>query len=215
MEKMIKLFIADDHQITIDGLRLLLEQESDMEVVADALDGQAALEVLSICTVDVAILDIDMPKMDGLKLTQIIREKYPNIKILILTMYNDEEFIRNLIQAGTSGYVLKNRGKEELVEAIRKIYSGDTYFGQAVTNTLISAIKSPKQKLSDSNVPLTKREIEVLKLIIEGLTTPLISDRLFIANSTVETHRRNLIDKTGVANTKALITWGIKNGHSE
>ena len=186
-----------------------------MEVVADALDGQAALEVLSICTVDIAILDIDMPKMDGLKLTQIIREKYPHIKILILTMYNDEEFITNLIQAGTSGYVLKNRGKEELVEAIRKIDGGDTYFGQAVTNTLISAIKSPKKKLSESNIPLTRREVEVLNLIILGKTTPQISDDLFIAHSTVETHRRNLIDKTGVANSKALITWGIKNGYSQ
>lgn len=215
MERTIRLFIADDHQITIDGLRLLLAQEEDMEVVADALDGQAALEVLSICTVDIAILDIDMPKMDGLKLTQIIREKYPHIKILILTMYNDEEFITNLIQAGTSGYVLKNRGKEELVEAIRKIDGGDTYFGQAVTNTLISAIKSPKKKLSESNIPLTRREVEVLNLIILGKTTPQISDDLFIAHSTVETHRRNLIDKTGVANSKALITWGIKNGYSQ
>lgn len=215
MEEKIRLFIADDHQIIIEGLRLLLEQEQDMEVVADALDGQAALEVLRICTVDIAILDIDMPKLDGLKLTEIIREEHPHIKILILTMYNDEEFITNLIQAGTSGYVLKNRGKEELVEAIRKIHGGDTYFGQAVTKTLISALKAPKQKLSDSNVPLTKREIEVLKLIIEGLTTPLISEKLFIANSTVETHRRNLIDKTGVANSKALITWGNKNGYSD
>lgn len=212
---MIRLFIADDHQITLDGLRTLLEQEQDLEVVAEALDGEAALHILSFCEVDVAILDIDMPKMDGLELTQQIREKYPHIKILILTMYNEEEFIRNLIQAGTSGYILKNRGKEELVEAIRKVHTGGQYFGESVTQTLIQGIKSPRKKLSESNIPLTKREIEVLKLIAEGMSTPQISDTLFIAHSTVETHRRNLIDKTGVANSKSLIKWAIKSGYTD
>ncbi|MEO1052675.1 MAG: response regulator transcription factor [Bacteroidota bacterium] len=212
---MIKVLLADDHQIVLDGLSLLLDQEDDIEKVDEVQDGELALKVLQVKKVDVAVLDIEMPFMDGIETTKAIRETHPDVKILILTMYNDESFISQLIQAGASGYILKNRGKEELVEAIRKVAGGGEYFGEAVTNTLIASIKKPKKKLSDDIVQLTKREKEVLKLIAEGLSTPQISERLFIAHSTVETHRRNLIDKTGVPNSKALIRYAYQNGLAE
>ncbi len=209
---MINVFLADDHQIVLDGLTLLLELEKDMNIVGEALNGKEALKKLKHLEVDIAIIDIEMPQMDGIETTKIIKDSHPNIKVLILTMYNDEEFIKNLIQIGASGYILKNRGKEELVDAIRKIYAGGEYFGEAVVKTLISDLKKQKKEVNKNKVLLTKRETEVLKLISDGLSTPQISEILFIAPSTVETHRRNLIDKIGVPNSKALIRYAFEKG---
>ena len=209
---MIKVLLADDHQIVLDGLSLLLEMENDIQKVEGVLDGSMVLKVLEYAKVDVAVIDVEMPNMDGIAATLAIKEKYPQVKVLILTMYNEENFITQLIQAGASGYILKNRGKEELVDAIRKVANGGEYFGEAVTKALVNSIKTPKKRNDNDLVTFTKREEEVLKLIADGLSTPQIAEKLFIAHSTVETHRRNLIDKTGVANSKALIKYAYKNG---
>lgn len=208
---MIKVLIADDHQIVLDGLSMLLDKENDIELVAGVLDGDLVLSTLTRNEVDVAVLDVEMPIKGGIETAKIIKDKYPNTKVLILTMYNREEFITQLIQIGVSGYILKNRGKEELVEAIRKVYNGEEYFGDAVTKVLITGIREKKSAVKHG-VQLTRREKEVLKLIAQGLSTPQISEKLFIANSTVDTHRRNLIDKLGVPNSKALMKFAIENG---
>ena len=208
---MIKVLLADDHQIVLDGLSMLLEMEDDIELVAGVLDGDLVLSTLTKNEIDVAILDIEMPIKGGIETAKIIREKYPNTKVLILTMYNREEFITQLIQIGVSGYILKNRGKEELVSAIRKVYNGGEYFGDAVTKVIITGIREKKNSFKHS-IQLTRREEEVLKLIAQGLSTPQISEKLFIANSTVDTHRRNLIDKLDVPNSKALMKYAIENG---
>lgn len=209
---MIKVLLADDHQIVLDGLSLLLEMENDIQKVDGVLDGRMVLKVLEYAEVDVAVIDVEMPEMDGIETTIAIKERHPQVKVLILTMYNKEDFIAKLIQAGASGYILKNRGKEELVDAIRKVAKGGEYFGEAVTRALVNSLKTSKKKINNDLVQLTKREEEVLKLIADGLSTPQIAEKLFIAHSTVETHRRNLIDKTGVANSKALIKYAYKNG---
>ncbi len=212
---MINVVIADDHQIVLDGLKSLLDREKDIRSVGEALNGIELLALLEKKQVDIAVIDIEMPRMNGIETTKEIKKRYPEVKVLILSMYNDNEYIRQLIEVGASGYILKNKGKEELVSAIRKIAAGGEYLGDAVIKTLMDEIKKPKKNISDKKIPLTKREIDVLKLIAEGNTTPQIAEALFIAPSTVETHKRNLIDKLGVANARALIKYAIENGYLE
>ena len=208
---MINVLLADDHQIVLDGLSSLLDGEIDIHKVDEVTDGELVLKVLKVKPVDVVVLDIEMPNLDGLETTKVIKSKYPKIKILILTMYNEEGFIKQLVQANVDGYVLKERGKEELVQAIKQVANGKQYFGEAVTKTLLEGIKKLKTG-EPEEVRLTRREKEVLQLIAEGLSTPQIAERLIIAHSTVETHRRNLIDKAGVPNSKALIRFAHKKG---
>lgn len=212
MEK-IKVIIADDHEIVIDGLRSLLLQEENIEVVGVATNGEEVLTLLENNDIDIAILDIEMPKLTGIEVTKIIKEKYKKTKVLMLSMYNTEKFVHNVIEIGADGYILKNRGKEELVLAIKYITEGEEYFGREVEKTFR---KSQRRRNEDlKNIKLTKREIEVLKLIAAGKTTPKISKELFIAHSTVETHRRNLIEKTGVeGGSKGLVKYAIKNGYA-
>jgi two-component system, NarL family, nitrate/nitrite response regulator NarL len=209
---MIHVILADDHQIVLDGLMSILEQENDICSVGEALNGKQLLELLKKKQANVAVIDIDMPLMNGIETTKEIKALYPEMKVLILSMYNDNEYIRRLIEVGASGYILKNKGKEELVNAIRKIAAGGQYLGEAVVKTLMDDMQKIK-KPNDNKIPLTKREKEVLVLIANGNSSPQIADKLFIAPSTVETHRRNLIDKLGVANSKELIKYAFENGY--
>jgi two-component system, NarL family, nitrate/nitrite response regulator NarL len=208
---MIKIIIADDHQIVLDGLVSLIKIDDGIEIVGKAINGKKVLDLLKINTVDIAVLDIEMPEMDGIETAILIKEQFPEIKVLILTMYNEIGFIRKIIQAGVNGYILKNKGKEELVKAIHSINEGEDYFGEEVTKTLVSSMRV-KDVIGE--IRLTKKEIEVLKLIANGDTTPIIATKLFIANSTVETHRRNLIEKTGVNGSKGLIKFAIEKGYT-
>lgn len=209
---MINLLIADDHQVVIDGLRSLLSLEADFNVVGEALNGKMVLEALKDQKVDVVLLDINMPVMDGIETAKLMREHYPDVKILILTMYNKPEFIRNILEAGASGYVLKNAGKEELIDAIRKVEKGEEYFSISVTKTMMESFRSG----SDSNkVVLTKRERGVLTLIAEGDKTSEIAEKLLISTHTVDTHRYNLLSKLNIKNTAGLVRYAIKNGFTK
>lgn len=209
---MINLLIADDHQVVIDGLRSLLSLEADFNVVGEALNGKMVLEGLKDQKVDVVLLDINMPVMDGIETAKFMREHYPDVKILILTMYNKPEFIRNILEAGASGYMLKNAGKEELIDAIRKVERGEDYFSISVTKTMMESFKSG----SDSNkVVLTKRERGVLTLIAEGDKTSEIAEKLLISTHTVDTHRYNLLSKLNIKNTAGLVRYAIKNGFTK
>lgn len=209
---MINLLVADDHQVVIDGLRSLLSLEADFNVVGEALNGKMVLEALKDQKVDVVLLDINMPVMDGIETAKFMREHYPDVKILILTMYNKPEFIRNILEAGASGYVLKNAGKEELIDAIRKVEKGEEYFSISVTKTMMESFRSG----SDSNkVELTKRERGVLTLIAEGDKTSEIAEKLLISTHTVDTHRYNLLSKLNIKNTAGLVRYAIKNGFTK
>lgn len=207
---MIKIIIADDHQIVLDGLVSIIHNDNEVEIIAMALNGTQVIELLQKNEVDIVVLDIEMPLMDGVETTRIIRKDYPNVKILILTMYNEIGFIRRIVEVGAHGYILKNKGKEELVSAIKTIYNGEEYFGEAVTKTMVSSMRV---KDISGEIRLTKKEIEVLRLIACGDTTPIISEKLFIAHSTVETHRRNLIEKTGAKNSKGLVKFAVEKGY--
>jgi DNA-binding NarL/FixJ family response regulator len=213
-QEKIKVIIADDHHMVLDGLEALIQATDDIEVIGLAYNGHHAFKILELnqLDVDIAVLDIDMPVQNGLETTRKIKVEYPNIKVLILTMHNNESYIKEIIEAGASGYILKNRGASELVNAIRAIHSGEEYFSKAVTDTLIKSIQESKKAKPNPQVKLTKREKEVLALIGEGLTTKEIGKQLFIANTTVETHRRNLLDKLGKKNSKELLLYVAKNG---
>lgn len=205
----LNIIIADDHQIVIDGLKSLLVGHPHIKVVGEAQNGKEALDLIKKNKVDIAVLDISMPEMNGVEATKIIKKEYPQVKILVLTMHDGSEFIHELVEIGANGYILKNRGKEEFVEALETISKGEEYIKGQVLNTLLETMRKPKSTV----VQFTKREKDVLRLIVADHTTSEISAKLNIANSTVETHRRNLIEKTGVKSSLGLVRYAIENGH--
>ncbi|WP_298416841.1 response regulator transcription factor [uncultured Kordia sp.] len=207
---MIKIIIADDHEIVVEGLVSLIQEEDGITVIGQANNGKDVIPLLENNHVDVAVLDINMPKMDGVELTNYIRSEFPNVKILILTMYKDVKFIRRVLEVGAHGYILKNKGKEELVTAIKTIYDEGEYLGDDVKNALVAGLRS---KNVHGEIRLTQREKEVLKLIASGLSSPEIAEKLSRAESTINSHRKNIIEKTGVKNSKKLIIYARENGY--
>lgn len=209
---MIRIIIADDHRIVVEGLESLLKGESDIEVVSAFLNGRDAYEYLLVNDIDVAVLDINMPEMDGAETTKLIVDAGIKTKILVLSMHDDHEIIDQLLEAGCSGYILKNKGQEELVKAIRALYNGEEHYGSKVVDTIIAARKNPKPTSTKLPIKLTKREIEIIKLIAKEFTTPQISKKLNIAETTVDTHRRNMISKLGLKSSIGLARHAVENG---
>lgn len=206
----IKILICDDHQIIVDGLKSLVNSINGLEVTATANDGKEAVELLDILSVDIILMDIDMPRLNGLDATTIIKKKDKNSKVIILSVHSEKAMIKNLIETGVDGYLLKNSTKEELENAIRQVYNGNQYFSSGVTKSLLT-----DEKLKDKGnltVELTSREIEILKLISEGFTNKEIGNQLFISHRTVDTHRTNLMKKLEVKNVAGLISYAIRNG---
>jgi DNA-binding NarL/FixJ family response regulator len=206
---MVKILIADDHQMFIDGLRSLLEGSQDISVVGEAANGQEALDLCGEKEVDIVIMDINMPVMDGIQATRELLKKDPTIKILALSMYNDREYIGDILKAGAQGYILKNTGKETLLKAITTIESGGSYLGEEVSKTLLNSfIRNPRQPQTMER--LSGREMEVLECIASGNTTQEIAEQLFISKNTVETHRKNLLYKLKARNTAELVNNAYK-----
>jgi len=208
---MIKVIIADDHHIFLDGLQSLLKEEEDIEVVGEALNGEQALDLLEKHEVDVALLDVRMPKMDGLEATKVIVKKYPKVKILALTMHKGKDSITGLLEAGAMGYVLKNTRAEELVKAIKTVHAGATFYSDEVTKTVMASYRQRKAA-EESPVQLTSREKEVLRLIVNERTTQEIANELHISPHTVDTHRKNLLSKLNLHNTAGLVRYALENG---
>jgi two-component system nitrate/nitrite response regulator NarL len=209
---MIKVLLADDHEIITDGLKSILKNEDNIEVVATVSNGRDAVNYIEKNQVDIAVLDINMPIMTGIEATKLIKENAYETKVLILSMYDTMEFIDELIEAGCQGYILKNKGQEELVKAIHRVYSGKPYFGERVQERMLEQRMNSKIKSKQEKVDLTRRELQVLQLIAQEFTTPEISEKLFIEESTVNTHRRNLISKLGVKSSLGLVSYAWKNG---
>lgn len=209
---MIKVVIADDHQMFIDGIKALLVNEKSIQVVGEALNGKKVLDLLEQQQADIMLLDVNMPEMDGIEATRIIRQRFPSVKILMLTMYNNTEFIFGLMNAGASGYILKNTGKTELLEAIHAVFSGKTFYSKEVSDSILQNLpKNPGEKKLEE-VHLTEREKEVLKLIAQEFNTQEIAAQLFISTNTVETHRKNLLSKLHAKNIAGLVKFAIQTG---
>ncbi len=209
MEK-IRILLVDDHQIILDGLRSLLKGVNNIQVIGDALNGEEALHTLQVLTADLVLMDIDMPILNGIDATMRIKEEFPHTKVLILTVHNESSLIRNLISIGADGYLLKNSCKEELLDAIYKVQSGEKYFSSEVTLSLMQEDNS-RDELLKSDIEFTKRELDVLRLLADGCTNKEIGEKLFISHRTVDTHRTNIMKKVGVNNVAGLISFAIKN----
>jgi DNA-binding NarL/FixJ family response regulator len=201
----INIAIVDDHQLFRSGLRFILENQEDMEVVFEASNGKQFLEFLKKYKPDLVLMDINMPEMDGIGATKEAMIIYPDIHILVLSMYGDIEYYNTMIELGVKGFVLKDIDNEELIDAIRKVHSGGNYFSQELLLRLI------KNKPPDEIIELTKREKEVLELICQGYSNQQISNRLFISQRTVERHRSSLLFKTDSKNSISLVVYAIKN----
>ncbi|MEM6379044.1 MAG: response regulator transcription factor [Bacteroidota bacterium] len=206
--KSIKVLLADDQRLFVDGLVAVLEQAKEIEIVGQVYDGEQVLEFLEKQEVDIIVLDVEMPNLNGVDAAAIITQKYPKIKILILSMYNDKRFIVNLMRLGVAGYILKNKSKEELVSAIYNVHRGNAHFGLEVLNSIAKTDNRPAKE----DVELSDRQKEILIKIAEGNTTKQIADLLHISETTVNTHRRNLLRKLGVPNEKFLVRYAIRKG---
>lgn len=206
-DRRIRVLIVDDHTILREGIRSLLERESDIEIVGEAGDGEEAVAKAGELEPDVVLMDIGMPKMNGIEATRRIRQKYPHIRVLILSMHDDEEYVRPLMQAGASGFVLKRSATTELVVALRAAYQGHTVLAPGLAKLAFSEGGS-KQDFDG----LTERELEVLRLIAEGLTNQQIADRLFISIKTVQAHRANIMEKLQLHDAVELTKYAIRKG---
>lgn len=217
--KAINIVIADDHPIYRNGIAGLLSRQQKFKLVGEADDGEELLELVEKHRPDVVITDIRMPRMDGIAATKRIVQKYPDTKVLALSMHDEEKMINAILKAGAIGYLLKNTDKEELLSAITSVVRGEMFFNRHVSSHLLSRFMNPDvirhQQIEtglESN-PLTDREIEVLKLIVgEELTNEKIAQRLHISKRTVDTHRKNLLLKLGVHNTVGLVKFAYRLG---
>ncbi|SFU45347.1 DNA-binding response regulator, NarL/FixJ family, contains REC and HTH domains [Pustulibacterium marinum] len=211
MSKPYQMIIADDHAMFIDGVKSILTHEPDIEVVLTASNGAQVLKYLQINggeAIDLIITDINMPDMDGVALNKAVKEMFPNIKTLVVSMLEDADTIKNLTEANVNGYISKNSEKQELLTAIRTILEGNPYFSnrikQVVMNAMFEAKTAPK-------ITLTSREEEVIKLIAQEYTTQEIADALFLSKHTIESYRKSLISKLNVRNLAGLTRYAIEN----
>ncbi|MEO1259288.1 MAG: response regulator transcription factor [Bacteroidota bacterium] len=213
----IKLAIADDQKLFLKGLKFIIQTFENVEIVAEANDGQELLDKIELAHPDVVLSDIKMPGMDGIEATKIIKSRYPEIKVILLTMYDDERLISHVMEIGANGYLLKDEDSEVVQEAIHSVMEKGFYFNDYVSRALLKQVKS-KNKLSPteilSNSPqmnLSPRELEVLQLICQEMSTNEIAEKLFISARTVEGHRKKLLEKTEVKNVAGLVIYAVKN----
>jgi len=208
----VKILLADDHKIVRDGIKLMLEPQAGIDVVDEAENGEKALDILRDQFVDIVVMDINMPVMDGITATKKIKEKFPDVKVLALTMSNDDLHIRQMIQAGASGYIMKSAGRQELKEAINAIMEGKHYFSDEATESIMMDLVKGKGKSTDPDpIHITDRELEILELIVQEHTNQEIAEKLFISSRTVDAHRRNLLQKTGARNTAGLVKYAFQH----
>jgi len=207
---MIRIVVADDHKILVDGLCSFLEKEDNIQIVGKALNGEEVLKILEQTPVDLAILDIEMPELNGIETTKEIKARFPETKVLILSMYKKKDFILSLFRLGVNGYILKNKGKEDLVAGINSIYNGRPFYPldvmQIIAENPFTRKDPPK---------LSERELEVLRLVAKAHTSKEIGIKLFISKVTVESHIRNIKDKLDVKRGGELIRYALKNGISD
>jgi DNA-binding NarL/FixJ family response regulator len=207
------LLIVDDHPIIRDALKTYFKDFDHLTVKGEAENGKMALELLAQHQYDLVITDISMPEMSGTELMEKIKADYPSQKVLVVSMINETSSIKKMISLGANGYVLKHSPKDEIIMAIGRILEGDNYFDEDVYQLIMSDIagKRAKQRLT-VEAPLTKRENEILKLIMDEKTNQEVADQLFISTRTVEAHKRNLLEKTGCKTVAGLAIYAMEKG---
>ena len=210
----LRIFIADDHIVVREGLKSLINAQPDMEVTGEADDGEAAWQAASDCLLDVMVMDVSMPKMNGAQATERLKRACPNVKVLVLTAYEDKSYLRLLLQAGASGYLLKRAAAEELIRAIRTVAAGGVYLDPALAGKVVdSFIRQPPSPDAPprSNV-LSKREAEVLRRIAEGYSNKEIAARLKISVKTVETYKARLMEKLDLRSRAEIVRYALQQG---
>ncbi|MFZ1689247.1 MAG: response regulator transcription factor [Flavobacteriales bacterium] len=209
----INILLVDDHHLVLDGMRALLSQEPNFNVVGEARNGREAVEKATALRPRIVIMDISMPEMDGIEATKLIR-KNKDLKetfVMVLSMYNNREFIDELMEAGASGYLLKNTGRAELHEAINTVNAGQRYLCKPVQETMDAPYSNPRAE-GQGFVSLTKREKEIIRLIAAGKSTSEIADLLHLSPATVETHRKNILHKLDMHSTAGLVRYAMERG---
>jgi DNA-binding NarL/FixJ family response regulator len=218
MEK-IKLILVDDHQLVRDGIKALLTGIPDISIIGEASCATELFSELETLKPDLLIMDISLPEVSGIEITKKICKEYPGLKVLILSMYNNEEFIINSLKAGARGYLPKNTSRDELLEAIYTIHRGEEFFGESVSKVMLKSFvkraTNEDQQENRTDAVLTSREIEILKLYVEGLINKEISDKLDISIRTVETHKNHIMRKLGLKSTVELVKFAIRNKIAE
>ncbi|MDP2570591.1 DNA-binding response regulator [Vibrio sp. vnigr-6D03] len=207
--KAINIVIVDDHQVVLDGFLARLEMEEEINVIATASNGVEAIEAVSREKPDVVLMDVSMPVMNGIEATMLLKEEYPDVKVLMLTMHDNREYIMKVMQAGAVGYMLKEISAEKMVQAIKTVFQGSTYFCESVTQTLFT---QPIMPANQKPNPLSRREEAVLKLVAEGQSSKKIASALNISYRTVETHRQNIKHKLDLHSTAELAKYALEKG---
>ena len=210
----IRILIADDHAMVREGTRQILEQEADLEVVAEAGDGEEAVRLAGIFKPDVAIIDIAMPKLDGIQATKQIKAQYPNIVVLILTAYDDDQFVFSFLEAGAAGYLLKSIRSRELVDAIRAVHAGESVLHPAIARKVLNRFVPTPGKPKKPAPPqiLSERELDVLKLASKGLSNQDIADELSLSLRTVQGHLGHIFNKLQVSSRTEAVVRALKEG---
>jgi NarL family two-component system response regulator LiaR len=210
----IRILIADDHAVVRDGTRQILAQEPDMDVVAEAADGAEAIRLTGIAKPDVAIMDIAMPGVDGIEATKKIKSLYPSVAVLILSAYDDDQFVFSLLEAGAAGYLLKSVRGRELIDAVRQVYAGESVLHPAIARKVLNRfVPAPGKSLAKKPVEiLSDREIEVLKLATRGLSNQDIADELCLSLRTVQAHLGHIFNKLEVSSRTEAVVRALKEG---
>ena len=213
----IEIVIADDHEIFRKGFKLLFKNLKEVVIVGEADNGKSLIESVDLHKPDIVITDIQMPEMNGVDACRAIRKKYPDMQVIALTSFNDDHFIVDMLEAGASGYLLKNTNKKELQEAIEAVYSGDVYYSVATSNKLARLIAESKANPGKylGTVKFSEREISIIRLICQELTNKEIASRLNLSMRTVESHREKIQQKTGARNTAGIVVYAMKHGLSD
>lgn len=214
-EEKIKIMLVDDHQIVIDGINSLLNKQKKLEVVAQANNGKEALALLEKKTVDVVLIDVEMPILNGCETTAIITAKYPQIKVICLTTHDEQSIVRSMLKAGAKGYILKNTDRKTLIEAINTVINGGVYFSSEIQIAL--ATTSSKFNLQEKDqtmiiTSLTEREKEILIEVANGLSNKEIAVKLNLSIKTVDTHRSNIMKKLDIQNVVGLVKFALNSG---
>jgi two-component system response regulator NreC len=208
----IRVLIADDHGVMRAGLRALLNAAEDMRVVGEAADGREALELAGQITPDVVLLDLSMPGMSGIKVARTLKSVLPQARTLILTVHEDDELLRQAIQAGASGYIIKRAAETELITAIRAVNRGELYIHSALMRQLLQDLSAPPTPTTERLELLTPREQEVLGLLVRGYTNRQVAEKLCISTRTVEGHRANIMSKLEFRNRAEMVSFGEQCG---